>query len=141
MKRCVLVLLSSCVTQGIGWLFGPFLSFANPTAGQVLEWFFIVFNGLEGLWSILLYIIIRSQRIDEQKRVTAAVEITKSTSATDSKYRRSSNRNDRRRSSVRTGDIEIVQRNVRRDRTRVFDDLNESRTINWPVNEENSSSL
>jgi hypothetical protein len=141
MKRCVLVLLSSCVTQGIGWLFGPFLSFANPTAGQVLEWFFIVFNGLEGLWSILLYIIIRSQRIDEQKRVTAAVEITKSTSATDSKYRRSSNRNDRRRSSVRTGDIEIVQRNVRRDRTRVSDDLNESRTINWPVNEENSSSL
>ena len=78
MKRCVLVLLSSCVTQGIGWLFGPFISFINPTAGEVLGWFFIIFNGLEGVWSILLYIFIRSQQIDEQKHVTAAIEISKS---------------------------------------------------------------
>jgi hypothetical protein len=140
MKRCVLVLLSSCVTQGIGWLFGPFISFLNPTGGDVLEWIFIVFNGLEGLWSILLYIIIRSQRIDEQKRVTAVVERAKSTRTTDSKYR--SDREERqRRSSIRTGDIEIVQRNVRREVTPVFDDLNESRTINWPVTDDDSSSL
>ena len=79
MKRCVLVLLSSCFTQGIGWLFGPVLSFVDPTAGEVLGWFFIVFNGLEGLWSLLLYVIIRSQRMDEQKRVSAIRDLTEST--------------------------------------------------------------
>ncbi len=141
MKRCVLVLLSSCVTQGIGWLFGPFITFVSPTAGNVLEWFFIVFNGLEGLWSILLYIIIRSQRMDEQKRVIAATELTKSTRIRGSKYKLSSDRNDRRRSSVRTGDIEIIQRNVRSEPEHIFEDLNESRTINWPVNEDDNSSL
>ena len=141
MKRCVLVLLSSCVTQGIGWLFGPFISFVNPTAGEVLEWFFIVFNGLEGLWSVLLYIIIRSQRIDEQKRVTAATEIKKTLSTTMSKNREPSGRNDRRRSSVGTGDIEVIQRNVRREPERIFDDIGENRTINWHTNEEDSSSL
>jgi len=79
MKRCVLVLLSSCLTQGIGWLFGPVLSLVDPTAGEVLGWFFIVFNGLEGLWSLLLYVIIRSQRMDEQKRVSAIRDLTEST--------------------------------------------------------------
>ena len=59
-KRCVLILLSSCVTQGIGWFLGPFLSVVQPTAATVLDWVFILFNGLEGLWTILLYIIIRS---------------------------------------------------------------------------------
>jgi len=64
MKRCVIVLLSSCVTQGIGWLFGPFISFVNPIAGNILAWFFIILNGLEGFWTIVLYLLIRSQRID-----------------------------------------------------------------------------
>ena len=103
---------------------------------------FVVFNGLEGLWSILLYIIVRSQRIDEQKRVTAVTELTKTSSVPGDENRRRRYRDDqRRRSSVRTGDIEIVQRNVRREATPVFDDLNESRTINWPVTEDDSSSL
>lgn len=60
-KRCVLVLLSSCLTQGIGWFLGPFLSIIHPNAAAILDWVFILFNGLEGLWTILLYIIIRSQ--------------------------------------------------------------------------------
>ncbi len=58
-KRCAIILLLSCITQGIGWLFGPSISIVDPTAGNVLGWFFIIFNGLEGLWSILLYIISR----------------------------------------------------------------------------------
>lgn len=128
MKRCVLVLLSSCVTQGIGWLFGPFISFANPTAGEVLEWFFVVFNGLEGVWSILLYIIIRSQRIDEQKRVTAVAELTKTSSIAASKY-------------GKPGDIDIIQRNRRREPAPIFNDLNENRTINWPMRDDDTSSL
>jgi len=144
MKRCVLVLLSSCVTQGIGWLFGPFISFVSPTGGEVLEWFFIVFNGLEGLWSILLYIIIRAQRIDEQKRVTAAAEITRSSSISANKYQDSVRREERRRrrrSSAKTGEIEIVQRNVRREPGHVFDDLGEDRIVNWPMSENDASSL
>jgi hypothetical protein len=68
MKRCVLVVLSSCITQGLAWLFGPFITFINPTARNVLGWFFIIFNGLEGVWAILLYMIIRSQRLDESRR-------------------------------------------------------------------------
>ena len=77
MKRCVIVLLSSCLTQGIAWLFGPFLTFASPKAGEVLGWFFVVFNGLEGFFSIVLYILIRFERIDEQKRAIAARRLTR----------------------------------------------------------------
>lgn len=135
MKRCVLVLLSSCVTQGIGWLFGPFITLVNPNAGRVLEWFFIIFNGLEGVWSIILYIIIRSQRIDEQKRVTAAVKISKSLSTTESKLKTTSKRDDRRE------DIEITQRNVRRGSGIIFDDLYDDREITMPENKHNSSLL
>ena len=47
MKRCVLVLLSSCVTQGVGWLFGPFISFVSSTAGEVLEWFLLYLMDLK----------------------------------------------------------------------------------------------
>jgi hypothetical protein len=86
MKRCVLVLLSSCITQGIGWLFGPFITIFSPTAGNILGWFFIIFNGLEGFWSILVYVIIRSQHMDEQKRVVAARELMKSRRSICSKY-------------------------------------------------------
>jgi hypothetical protein len=82
MKRCVVVLLSSCFTQGLGWIFGPIILFTSedPTASDVLGWFFIIFNGLEGLWAIIVYIIIRSQHMDERRRVTAYREITRSTS-------------------------------------------------------------
>ena len=78
MKRCVVLLLSSCVTQGIGWLLGVSIPYANPVAGNVLGWFFVVFNGLEGLWAILLYVVIRSQRMHELKRVTALKKILES---------------------------------------------------------------
>jgi hypothetical protein len=88
MKRCVIVLLSSCLTQGIGWLFGPFLTFTNPSAGEVLGWFFIVFNGLEGLWAIILYIIIRSQHMDEQKYVRAARKWKRPKNTTFRKYKK-----------------------------------------------------
>ena len=78
LKRCVIILLSSCLTQGIGWCFGPFISFVSSTAGVVLEWFFIIFNGLEGLWAIILYVFIRLQRLDEQRHTSAAIELFQS---------------------------------------------------------------
>ncbi|CAF0722738.1 unnamed protein product [Rotaria sp. Silwood1] len=141
MKRCVLVLLSSCVTQGIGWLFGPFISFVSPTAGEVLEWFFIVFNGLEGVWSILLYFVILSQRIDEQKRVTAAIEITRSSSIRARKYEKRFGEDDRRRSSARIEEAEVVERNVRKESVNVFDNLSDDISIDLSVNEQVISSL
>ena len=78
MKRCVLVLLSSCFTQGIGWIFGPLITIVNKEDANILGWIFVIFNGLEGLWVIILYIIIRSQHIDEQKRVIAYKDLKKS---------------------------------------------------------------
>ncbi|CAF4168500.1 unnamed protein product, partial [Adineta steineri] len=90
MKRCVIVLLSSCITQGIGWLFGVFISFVNGESGYILGWFFVIFNGLEGLWSIILYMIIRSQQMDERKHVIAAKRLMKLKRFTAHKYKNSS---------------------------------------------------
>ncbi|CAF3963502.1 unnamed protein product [Rotaria magnacalcarata] len=123
MKRCVLVLLSSCVTQGIGWLFGPFISFVSPTGGDVLEWFFIIFNGLEGVWSIILYIIIRSQQMEEQKHVAAGNELAETSSIGVSKRERSSSKNARRKNNAERENSGIVQSNMRKESMHEFDDL------------------
>lgn len=71
-KRCVLVLLSSCVTQGIGWLFGPFISLVIPNTmtANVLGWFFVIFNGMEGVWTLLLYMAIQAQHVDESRQIS-----------------------------------------------------------------------
>ncbi|CAF5187697.1 unnamed protein product, partial [Rotaria magnacalcarata] len=135
MKRCVIILLSSCVTQGIGWLFGPFISFVSPTGGDVLEWFFIIFNGLEGVWSIILYIIIRSQRMEEQKRVTAVVELTKTSSIGVSKRERLSSKNARRKNNAERENSGIVQSNMRKESMHEFDDLSENVYIDVTRNE------
>ncbi|CAF1979819.1 unnamed protein product [Rotaria magnacalcarata] len=123
MKRCVLVLLSSCVTQGIGWLFGPFISFVSPTGGDVLEWFFIIFNGLEGVWSIILYIIIRSQQMEEQKHVAAGNELAETSSIGVSKRERSSSKNARRKNNAERENSGIVQSNMCKESMHEFDDL------------------
>jgi hypothetical protein len=119
MKRSVLVLLSSCLTQGIGWLFGIFLTFADSTPAEVLGWIFVVFNGLEGLWAIILYIIIRSQHMDEQKRVVAYKELTKSTSLSSIKSKKT-RKNDPNRSFTRR--FRTNKRNSRKE-WRVFNDI------------------
>jgi hypothetical protein len=67
-KRCMYVLLASASTQGFGWLLGPVISFASPSAANVLGWFFIIFNGLEGLWAILIYIIIEKEGLNRSRR-------------------------------------------------------------------------
>ena len=136
-KRCVIVLLASCVTQGVGWLFGPFLSFVDPTAGRVLEWVFDVLNGLEGLWSILLYIIIQSQCIDEQKRVKAAVELSKTTTITSVKYPGSSTaKNNRKVEKELPSETVVTQRATRPDSSRPFTDTQEAKTNDERVQDE-----
>ena len=67
-KRCIYIILVSCGTQGFGWLFGPVISIASPTAGEVLGWFFIICNGLEGLWALLLYIVVEKEGLDHSPR-------------------------------------------------------------------------
>ena len=99
-KRCVILILSSCVTQGVGWLFGPLISIASPTAGTVLMWFFIIFNGLEGLWAVILYIFIRKEGLDEDKRAPSSTvsPVTKFDREYDSpSLRRSDRRTDLRK--------------------------------------------
>ena len=136
-KRCVIVLLSSCITQGVGWLFGPFLSFVDPTAGLVLEWFFNAFNGLEGVWSIVLYVIIQPQGIDEQRRVKSAVELSKTTTITSLKYRGSSKKDNQKvKETELPRDTAVTQRNTRRDSSRLFTDRQEAKTNDGPVQDE-----
>jgi hypothetical protein len=65
MKWCALVLLASFVTQGTGWLLGSITSWVSLAGGNVFGWIFVVCNGLEGVWSIVLYLIIRSGRVNE----------------------------------------------------------------------------
>lgn len=107
----------------------------------MLEWIFNVFNGLEGLWAVLLYIIIYSQRIDEQKRVKAAVELSKTTSITNDKNRPSSRKDKRKMETDLPRDTEVTQRSARRDSPPLFTDLRETKNIDWPVNDESSTSL
>ncbi|CAF1481390.1 unnamed protein product, partial [Rotaria sordida] len=135
MKRCVLILLLSCATQGIGWLFGPFLTFANEDTANVLGWFFIIFNGLEGLWMILLYIIIRSQRMDEQKRVVAARELTKSkeSKSTSLTHKKSFEEDNEQEDRSITRDTEVKYRNTQKETSRSSDDLRDNSIRNSHV--------
>ena len=137
MKRCVLVLLSSSITQGIGWLVGPFISLISPTAGNVLGWFFIIFNGLEGLWSIILYIIIRSQRMDESKRIQVARELAaqKKQSALDTAKILSTEENKKKRRDARRND-EIKHQNQPNEESHSLDSLSDVRTISFPVDDD-----
>ncbi|CAM4822380.1 unnamed protein product [Rotaria magnacalcarata] len=82
MKQCIIILLLSSATQGIGWLFGPFLSIVDENVGNILVWFFIIFNGLEGLWIVMLYLIIRSQHSDEQNRKLGVGELQNANDST-----------------------------------------------------------
>ena len=55
LKEYLIVLLTSCMTLGLGWIFGPLILITNPGVAKVLGWIFVIFNGSEGLWGILLY--------------------------------------------------------------------------------------
>jgi hypothetical protein len=131
LKRCVIILLSSCVTQGIGWVFGPFISLVGTTVGDALGWIFVILNGLEGLWSILLYVLIRSQRIDEQKHVSAAIEFSKSNEIPLSKTKRLNQKNDHKRSNV-----QVTKKNIGTQRPPSFIDLRKRSMMNFSTDDD-----
>lgn len=76
-KRCVLVLLSSCLSQGVGWSCGVLLPVVNLSLAEPMSWIFTILNGLEGFWTILLYWIIRSNQMDRSKRSIAFQHLQK----------------------------------------------------------------
>ncbi|CAF3538188.1 unnamed protein product [Rotaria socialis] len=126
LKKCVVVLLSSCVTQGIGWLVGPLISFLSPAAGNILSWIFIILNGLEGVWSILLYILIRSHQVDKERSISAAIELLKSTGITSTKNKKSS------QSRERTGNqINVTQKTAEQEQPYVINDIRKRESTNF----------
>jgi hypothetical protein len=128
MQRCVLVLLSSCVTQGLGWLFGPFITFVDSTTANVLGWLFVIFNGLEGLWTILLYIIIRSQHMDEPKRVVDNRKRLKKILPVLREKKKEQKLDDL--NSVIDNRFQSTHRNSRKENM-VFDDLYNEEWVDW----------
>ncbi len=119
LKRCVLVLLSSCVTQGIAWLFGPFISFLNPIAGNILAWFFIILNGLEGFWTIILYLLIRSKQLNEKKPISTVFKFAKNVGISSNKEKKLNNKEN---------DLEIVEKNKGKEQIYSFNDLRKKET-------------
>ena len=95
MKLCVLFLISSSISQGIGWIIGPFL-----LAFSSFSWVFVLCCGLEGVWAILIYIIMRQQHIDEQKHVIAAKELAKVKRLSQRKTKRMNSNSTRRKLEV-----------------------------------------
>jgi hypothetical protein len=121
LKRCVIILLSSCVTQGVGWLFGPFISYVSVIPGEILGWIFIIINGLEGVWSILLYVFIRSQQLDEQRHVSAVIEISNSFGVPLTK--------DKKSDEYKRDDVQDLYTNVENEREYSSNDLRKRETI------------
>ncbi|CAF2752399.1 unnamed protein product [Rotaria sp. Silwood2] len=136
MKQCVVIILSSCATQGIGWLFGPFLTIATPEAAQVLGWIFIIFNGLEGLWSIILYLIIRSKHMDERKHSIAVKDLNKARRASKVKSETSSVKDDRHENDSQRRETEIKRRNTPKEELHLFKDSDDLKDVNWPIDDD-----
>ena len=67
--KCITVLLCSAITQGIGWLFGPVITLGPESMQVVFSWIFDICNALEGFWTIILYLLIRSQKLHISKLV------------------------------------------------------------------------
>jgi len=112
-KQCTLLLFFSSISQGISWLTGPFLSIT--IIGNAFEWIFVICNGLEGFWLILLYIIIRRQHIDEEKRVIAAKDLIKMRHLTIKKDQKINSDNDRIKDNRKHRKSQIIYRSPRKD--------------------------
>jgi hypothetical protein len=113
MKQCALLLIVSSISQGIGWLSGPFLPVI--IIGDIFEWIFVICNGLEGLWLILLYIIIRKRHMDEEKRVIAARELTKTKNLRIKKDKQMKNDYNRTKDNLKQRNRQTIFRPLRRD--------------------------
>jgi hypothetical protein len=130
-RNCIIVLLSSCVTQGLGWIFGILIS-VNPNSADALGWLFVIFNGLEGVWAILLYIVVRNEHMEDTPR------------ANDDRERRRADREDYRPAIVnrnrRHSDQNEALRNLASDSPRnSFTDLNAIQLVHRPNRNEDDN--
>ncbi|CAF5220637.1 unnamed protein product [Rotaria magnacalcarata] len=73
--------------------------------------------------------------MEEQKRVTAVVELTKTSSIGVSKRERLSSKNARRKNNAERENSGIVQSNMRKESMHEFDDLSENVYIDVTRNE------
>lgn len=70
----IMIWLSLCITLGVGWIFGPFLSFITTeknrsSSSMIIQWIFGLFIGLEGLWVLIINVIFYSnQKINMKNR-------------------------------------------------------------------------
>jgi hypothetical protein len=115
MKHCVLLLVFASISQGIGWLAGPFLLILDPESAKVFEWIFVIFNSLEGLWSILLYIVIQRQHMDEEKRVKAVKDLTKIKNLKIKKDKQLNSDNKQIKTNLKHRKCQIIFRSPRND--------------------------
>lgn len=76
-RRLLFFILSSSISQGIGWLSGPFLSIANETSIHVLGWIFVLSSASEGIFILIYYVILRRIRIEEEHRIRSAEEMAR----------------------------------------------------------------
>ena len=122
MKRCVLILIASCVTQGLGWICGPFILFVNEETGEVFAWFFVVCNAFEGIWTILLYIVLLRIQIEEKMNRIPASQLSNKKQLKDESLQDDGQHGERMKSEKR-----ILTKNERRI-SRLFLDLNDPST-------------
>lgn len=67
-RHCVIILLLSSIVQGLNWIFGLLMMIGDSTVVEVFGWLFVIMNGLEGVWTLILYIIARKEHADEDMR-------------------------------------------------------------------------
>jgi hypothetical protein len=131
MKRCILILISSGITQGIGWFLGVFIQFVNQEGIQVFGWLFVIFNGLEGLFSIILYIIIRSKHMDEQRRIEYSTDDIKSKD----RYKNMLIDVNRNRSDI------VTRPDIEQQTSRSIDDVRDLSNNSWPTTDDNDDDI
>jgi hypothetical protein len=142
MKRCILILISSGLTQGIGWFLGVFIQFVNQEGIQVFGWLFVIFNGLEGLFSIMLYIVLLSKHMDVQKRVIYSTDNMKSKISKSDRYRSLSIDVNRNRRDSGTRPTEVRNRDIDEQTSCSFDDVRDFSSIrSWPVTDDNDDDI
>jgi len=135
MKRCILILISSGITQGIGWFLGVFIQFVHQEGIQIFGWLFVIFNGLEGLFSIILYIVIRSKHMDEPRRIEYSTDDIKSKISKSDRYKNMFIDVNRNRSDI------VTRLDIEQQTSRSIDDVRDISNNSWPITDDNDDDI
>lgn len=86
-KQLSLVIIFSLFVQGIGWIFGPLITVTSGQVSEVLQWFFIVSNGAEGFWILLIVWLTHKYRMANYSDGVVSTIPDQEENATDNKYK------------------------------------------------------